>query len=508
MSKGIAGIDADLSSQSLTSTTDEFSVEITEAMLDEMGLDFQVFALDIASNSSDTLTGQIYLKFGDDNATAIPGLRFGGTVQSYSIFSIPYELDNPAIANIFDEYGGFDDTQWRILQHNSDGSCCQEFTRGLTNIVVGDGYWFNARVSRAVQISGGNAPRFSRDNVATIPLVAGWNQIGSPYPFDVTWTDITTFNGDPAEVGPLRTFSSNGSFTNGTTLTAWGGGFVFYSGAGSFNLAIPLNSEQAAGGRVTESEIEIEFNSELDSDSWFVNMNLYTSQMINELSGIGMHPKADQSKDRYDEITVPRFINYLEMNIMHPEFMAPKFGKDVVPTIDNYIWDVVVETNLKEEVTLAWDNSYFGDNDKNLILFDPILQKRIDMRSRDQYKFTPGEARNFRIYFGSDDFIERNLTPDLITLGPNFPNPFQSETVIPFTLPGVDKSYRVDLSAYNLNGQKVVKLIDGNLNGGFHQIVWNSSTPVTNTRPGVYILKLRVVGNGLNHQLSHRILIK
>jgi len=209
-SKGIAGNKADTTNQFLTSTTNEYSVEITETMLDQMGLDFQVFALDIASNSSDTLAGQIYLQFGDDNATTIPGLRFGGTIQSYSIISIPYELDNPAIANVFDEYGGFDDTQWRLLQHNSDGSCCQEFTRGLTSLEVGDGYWFNARVSRAVQISGGNTPQFSRGNVATIQLVGGWNQIGSPYPFNVNWSDITTFNGDSSDVGPLRTFV-NGS---------------------------------------------------------------------------------------------------------------------------------------------------------------------------------------------------------------------------------------------------------------------------------------------------------
>jgi len=117
-SKGIAGNKADTTNQFLTSANNEYSVEITETMLDQMGLDFQVFALDIASNSSDTLSGQIYLQFGDDNATTIPGLRFGGTIQSYSIISIPYELDNPAIANVFDEYGGFDDTQWRLLQHH------------------------------------------------------------------------------------------------------------------------------------------------------------------------------------------------------------------------------------------------------------------------------------------------------------------------------------------------------------------------------------------------------
>ena len=124
------------------------------------------------------------------------------------------------------------------------------------------------------------------------------------------------------------------------------------------------------------------------------------------------------------------------------------------------------------------------------------------MRSWSQYKFTPGESRDLRIYFGSNDFIEKNLTPDLITLGPNFPNPFRNETVIPFTLPGVDKSYLVDLSVYNLNGQKVTKLVDGNLNGGFHQIVWNNGSPVTITQPGVSILKLKVEGSGINRQLS------
>ena len=59
-----------------------------------------------------------------------------------------------------------------------------------------------------------------------------------------------------------------------------------------------------------------------------------------------MHPDALSSKDRYDEITVPRFFDYLEINFMHPEYPAPKFARDVVPTQDQFVWDFVVENNL------------------------------------------------------------------------------------------------------------------------------------------------------------------
>jgi hypothetical protein len=70
----------------------------------------------------------------------------------------------------------------------------------------------------------------------------------------------------------------------------------------------------------------------------------------------------------------------------------------------------------------------------------------------------------------------------------NYPNPFNPSTTIAFSLPeeGV-----VRLSIYNIRGQRVRDLLNGNMNRGFHKVVWdgrdNGSRPVSS---GLYFIRI------------------
>ncbi len=71
---------------------------------------------------------------------------------------------------------------------------------------------------------------------------------------------------------------------------------------------------------------------------------------------------------------------------------------------------------------------------------------------------------------------------------PNFPNPFNSFTKIAFQLP--DNS-RVKLEIFNILGQRVITLIDGNLPAGKFQIEWDGKDPLGKELPtGIYIYQL------------------
>ena len=54
----------------------------------------------------------------------------------------------------------------------------------------------------------------------------------------------------------------------------------------------------------------------------------------------------------------------------------------------------------------------------------------------------------------------------------NYPNPFNPTTQIRFSIP---KSTHVTLSIYNMMGQKVRTLIDGQLSAGAHSTQWNGT---------------------------------
>ena len=80
--------------------------------------------------------------------------------------------------------------------------------------------------------------------------------------------------------------------------------------------------------------------------------------------------------------------------------------------------------------------------------------------------------------------------PSGARLEPNYPNPFNGETVISFELP---TSADVDLAVFDLAGQEVVELVNGFCRAGRHAIRWNSrDTAGRELASGVYLYVLRV----------------
>ena len=73
--------------------------------------------------------------------------------------------------------------------------------------------------------------------------------------------------------------------------------------------------------------------------------------------------------------------------------------------------------------------------------------------------------------------------PTEFTLGQNYPNPFNPQTEITFSLP---ISAHITLEVFNVLGQRVVTLIDGQLSAGHHTATWNASTHSS----GVYFYRL------------------
>ena len=71
----------------------------------------------------------------------------------------------------------------------------------------------------------------------------------------------------------------------------------------------------------------------------------------------------------------------------------------------------------------------------------------------------------------------------------NYPNPFNPETTINYQLPAVSK---VQLSIYNIKGQKVKTLISDQLPAGEHSIIWDGSdSNGKRVSSGIYFYKLK-----------------
>lgn len=82
--------------------------------------------------------------------------------------------------------------------------------------------------------------------------------------------------------------------------------------------------------------------------------------------------------------------------------------------------------------------------------------------------------------------------PEGFGLGPNYPNPFNPSTIIPYQLP---IAARVRLEVFNVLGQRVATLVNGDRPAGFHSAVWDATEGSGQAvAAGVYIYRLTAAG--------------
>ncbi len=77
----------------------------------------------------------------------------------------------------------------------------------------------------------------------------------------------------------------------------------------------------------------------------------------------------------------------------------------------------------------------------------------------------------------------RATAPSTVALAPNFPNPFNPATRIPFNLP---EAMRIRLTVYDALGREVAVLVDGERAAGRHVVTWDAAGQPT----GSYFLRL------------------
>jgi hypothetical protein len=94
---------------------------------------------------------------------------------------------------------------------------------------------------------------------------------------------------------------------------------------------------------------------------------------------------------------------------------------------------------------------------------------------------------------------ENLVNPAITELKGNFPNPFNPETSIRFSL---KDAAIVKLNIYNLKGQLVNSLVNAPMNAGNHQLVWNGRD--NNNRPvssGIYLYRMEAGDYRATHKM-------
>ena len=489
----------------LNTVSGKWETNVASSFADEMGFEYYFRARDAANNKtrlpadSSRFTSRVTLTAANRPQIDLPG---GASASSWRVIAVPYELANSQIEVVFSALGSADKTKWKIIRLTSNplpnGAWVEYPASGFTDVERGRSYFINTKDAIKITQIDPVSPSNTRDNLFTISLVKGWNQIGNPYTTPIKWSEAITYNNATGNVGALKTFTG-GTYVAGDELTIGQGGFVNVL-VDVPGFKIPFKGQTTAGGRVSDQTP----SSELNEANWRMPITLIQEEVVNELSAIGMNPEALASFDEHDDATPPRFFDYLELSFDHPEHFIRKFSHDVVPTQKEYTWEFSVSSNLIGPAELTWENNSLGDNDKDLFLLDIQTQTLVNMRETGRFAFNPSESGKFKIFFGSN--IKSKIKPSRVLLGKAYPNPSTGMTTIPFSLPDQATGYQVSLEVYDMLGKKINTLINGTFNPGFYNSEWDAS--LGGLTSGVYTYRLAVTSSNGSEVQSGKIIIK
>ncbi len=466
---------------------------------DEIGYEFYFrYELDGCDPDS-TSINLIYIEF--PNGKNLSHLRPGDKISDYHIFSVPYQLDNAAVSAVLEgDLGTYDDTKWRLFRvQNSD---YQEY-KGFSGIDPGRGYIMIFNVTgKTLNTGSGKTLKVTKAQPFTLSLQKGWNMIGSPYPFNLSWEGVLSENGSTENLENFKILS-NGAYTNPTTpiLEAYKGAIWFSDEA--TQVTIPVIKDESVNGRLAARELK---ENPIDHEDWEVRFQLKNENGLIGKGGLGMNPKSSTTKDNLDAMMAPRLGEFLDMHFPHEEFFYPYFAKDIVQNEENYIWEFTVEGSSDTRmVSLEWDNSYFGESDFNLYLYDLENEVRIDMSAQTTYSFNYADAKKFKVYYG----IGAGIIPDKTAMGDCYPNPGKDQIHFPFNLSSNNQFYQVSIDIYDQAGRLSRHLTEENFQQGFHEMVWDRKDANGNDlAPGLYIYKLNISGNGENIQFNKKLILE
>lgn len=482
-SRGISEAVSAVKSVAVTAVGNKFEKVVASADLtDPIGLVYSFEVMDQTAGVVNSTTGKAYVKYlASSTDQVLPALSFGNQVGNYQIIAVPLELTNKSVSSVFTSLMPYDKTKWRLFDYaNADN---REYS-AFSSIDAGKGYWLIVKTSTTINPGEGKSVQADDAAPFTINLSTGWNLIGNPYNFRVSWTDVLAANSNPAGVDTKLKVFSGGTLTDGTILEKYRGAFVFSNNAVS--MKIPVIRNTTLGGRVNDGK---DIVNSLDQNHWEVKLMLRDGQLGNELGGIGMHPNATlKGKDPFDEVSVPlpEGLNLFELAYPHPEVFT-YFNKEVVPTQENYRWDFEVKRSLSAwNLELLWKNDYFGHNEKQLVLFDPTTLQIMDMRKVDHITLTTA-TNKLSVLYGAPEYIQHALDSDLPWLGYPYPNPAKEELTIPFRIPESHDQMPVKISILNGTGAEVATPVNRTLGKGNYDVKWYPQG-----ESGLYLIRMRI----------------
>ena len=472
--------------QAATSNGDNtYTGTVNKDMVGINGLAYYYTATDEYSNFRHGDTLSLEIKYGQNRLTsAIAGTAYpnGLPKSKWRLISIPTHIDlNTINETIGDELGKpASDQTWLLYEDKGNANWLE-----AQDIKIGRGYWLHQRMEDDISFSVGSGKSVDLRN-HTIRIPSGWSLMGNPYPFElkVSFDNASVY-------GPLTYGKSGieGWDYETSTILPWEGYAIFNRTSDSVSLSInPLNTQGSAKSKL------------LATEGWEIILSAENGEFGDVYNTMGRREDASETLDIWDNPEPPAMDKYISLAMNREDWGVDYALTSDIRSLDlmNGTWEMNLKTkDIDGSIQLASKLRGQLPSGVEVRLFDHIERKSyllLEIYNGSITKFSNHYDYPMTLIVGEPSYVDGMVAkieasiPETFALDQNYPNPFNPVTTITFSLPVPS---HVNLSVYNVLGQKVITLEKGWVNTGNHQTLWNGRDAQGNAvSSGLYFYSL------------------
>ena len=501
---GTAGDNGYNFSQLLNANGSSYETSIAGDKISLAGVQYQVEAVDSAGNYS-------YYPAGGDYY--IHSVFFTSPINTNIIYdkwqmlSIPTDARNTNIfGQVSNTLGPYDNTKWRLYEW-AGGAYHEISTISGGNINdLGRAYWLRHRTGFNNISFPGQAHSygdFNQSKPCSLDLYTGWNDIGTPFLFDINWSNVylegfslPTYSDSIA--GPyyydgVRWLLPNEVISNMSFASYQGFSFRNDYTAPRKLEIYPTSAKKKDGKSAT-----------VKSPNGWQALVVVENQAGSDHNYFGLSSDASIERDQYDYPEPPSGLTGASGYF---RLADDQFCTDIRPELgDGQTWNFAVECNGSTKLAINLPVDFPAGTE--CYLADLTRQISVNIGNDDNYSFIPetGEqTREFRIIVGSNDYAKQVLgrtfsVPVATVLGQNLPNPFSGRTSISYELAAEGK---VRIAVYNVAGQLVRNLLDEHQMTGRYSVIWDGKDQAgRKVSAGLYFYQLQAPNRTVTRRMA------
>ena len=451
--------------------------------------------------------------------------RGGEKADAYRVMSIPLEFKEDfagtieALLSDQAAFGPYDPAKWRsfvyLPESGTYGELNSQSLAERFRPTPGRAFWLISRANHQIStapISGRSTPT---DKPFALELASGWNMVGSPFVFPVSWDSVrvdTLTMREAVGVSVDPPIRWDGAYHQDVpAMEPFEGYWIYNRTDHAITLHVPPKESMPGARAAPLPEVAQEPGLRL-------MLRAASGDQQDAVASIGTAPEAARALDRFDRMKPPSapgqgislyFVAQGEGERYH------RLSADMRPEPTGSgdwgeVWACDIEKSFSLEaagdaVTISVDSVIGVPAGVKVALVDRTLDREIDLAEHKEYTFYLGtrspvateQETRFRLIVGTESFVTGEALrlldlPTLAALYQNYPNPFNPSTVIRYDVgePGL-----VSLRIYSVTGALIRVLEAGQRDRGRYEVGWNGENDRgERVASGIYFYRLTAPG--------------